>query len=162
MPGEVILKMPKRATHTYESEKDGLKDSELGVCYCMCCGESNLILGPGAALASLPRRKTDGAYALEKGKVVFKLKTVRGETKLLRREKGFFERQFRFECWNCKICCGYTCVATQSQAPPTHPLCPSLPTCAGTRPTHPDARRARMQSSRTSCPRQWARSRTCT
>ena len=27
---------PKRATHTFESEKDGIKDEQLGVQYCMC------------------------------------------------------------------------------------------------------------------------------
>ena len=54
--------MPKRATHTYESEKDGLQNTDLGVYYCMCCGESNLIVGPGVSLTGLPRRKTDGAF----------------------------------------------------------------------------------------------------
>ncbi len=100
--------MPKRSTHTYESEKDGITGSDLSVYYCMCCGESNLIVGPGVLLTALPQRKTDGAYVLEKGTTIFKLKTVGFETKLLRREKGF-ERQFRFNCWNCKVCIGYTC-----------------------------------------------------
>ena len=48
--------MPKRATHTFESEKDGLKDADLNVFYCLCCGESVLILGPGVELTALPRR----------------------------------------------------------------------------------------------------------
>ncbi|KAL3894240.1 MAG: hypothetical protein SGPRY_013862, partial [Prymnesium sp.] len=77
--------MPKRATHTYESEKDGIKDAELNVHYCMCCGESVLILGPSVDLASLPRRKTDCAYVLERGTTIFKLKSKPGQTKLLRR-----------------------------------------------------------------------------
>ena len=98
--------MPKRATHTYESEKDGISDTALGVYYCMCCGESNLILGPGVVLTSLPRRKTDGAYVLEKGVTVFKLKSKRGETKLIRRPNGF-ERQYRLNCWNCDVCVAY-------------------------------------------------------
>ena len=41
--------MPKRATHTFESEKDGLKDADLNVFYCLCCGESVLILGSGVS-----------------------------------------------------------------------------------------------------------------
>ena len=100
--------MPKRSTHTYESEKDGISGSDLTVYYCMACGESNLIVGPGVVLTALPKRKTDGAHVLEKGSTVFKLKTVAFETKLLRREKGY-ERQFRFSCWNCKVPIGYTC-----------------------------------------------------
>ena len=100
--------MPKRATHTFESEKDGLKDADLNVFYCLCCGESVLILGPGVELTALPRRKTDGAYALERPGTVFKLNTKEGETKLLRREKGY-ERQYRFNCWNCDVQVGYRC-----------------------------------------------------
>ena len=98
--------MPKRATHTYESEKDGISDTALGVYYCMCCGESNLILGPGVVLSSLPRRKTDGAYVLDKEGTVFKLKSKRGETKLIRRPNGF-ERQYRLDCWNCGVPVAY-------------------------------------------------------
>ena len=81
--------MPKRSTHTYESEKDGISGSDLTVYYCMACGESNLIVGPGVVLTALPKRRTDGAHVLEKGSTVFKLKTVPFETKLLRREKGY-------------------------------------------------------------------------
>mmetsp|Transcript_14558 Transcript_14558/g.34669 ORF Transcript_14558/g.34669 Transcript_14558/m.34669 type:complete len:291 (-) Transcript_14558:253-1125(-) len=98
--------MPKRATHTYESEKDGVQDPSLNVHYCMCCGESVLILGPGIELNSLPRRKTDCAYVLEKGTTVFKLKSKPGQTKLLRRPKGF-ERQYRLNCWNCNVPIAY-------------------------------------------------------
>mmetsp|Transcript_4293 Transcript_4293/g.7062 ORF Transcript_4293/g.7062 Transcript_4293/m.7062 type:complete len:287 (+) Transcript_4293:104-964(+) len=98
--------MPKRATHTFESEKDGVKDVELNVHYCMCCGESVLILGPGVTLSSLPRRKTDGAYVLERGSVVAKLKTQPGESKLLKRQGGF-ERQYRLNCWNCNVPIAY-------------------------------------------------------
>lgn len=100
--------MPKRATHTYESEKDGVKDAELNVHYCMCCGESVLILGPGVLLNTLPRRKTDGAYVLEKGETVYKLKSQPGATKLLRRPTGF-ERQYRLNCWNCNVPIAYRC-----------------------------------------------------
>jgi len=98
--------MPKRATHTYESEKDGVKDSDLNVHYCMCCGESVLILGPGVVLSSLPRRKTDGSYVLVKGETVFKLKSTTGQTKLLKRVGGF-ERQYRLNCWNCNVPIAY-------------------------------------------------------
>ena len=49
--------MPKRSTHTFESEKDGVKEEQLGLQYCTCCGESVLILGPGIKLVDLPRRR---------------------------------------------------------------------------------------------------------
>lgn len=98
--------MPKRATHTFESEKDGVKESALPVQYCMCCGESVLILGPDVALADLPRRRTDGAIVLERGKTEYRLNSKRRETKVLKRPNGY-ERQYRFGCWNCGITLGY-------------------------------------------------------
>ena len=98
--------MPKRSTHTFEAEKDGVKEDPLAIQFCMCCGESVLILGPEAALADLPRRRTDGAIVLEKGKVTFRLKSKPRETKVLKRAAGF-ERQYRFGCWNCGVTLGY-------------------------------------------------------
>ncbi len=98
--------MPKRATHTFESEKDGLGDAQLGVHYCMCCGESVLILGPQVQLADLPRRRTDGAIVLEKGKVTYRLQSKPRESKVIKREGGY-ERQHRFGCWNCGVFIGY-------------------------------------------------------
>ena len=98
--------MPKRATHTFESEKDGLSDAQLGLHYCMCCGESVLILGPEMQLADLPRRRTDGAIVLEKGKVTYKLNCKPREGKVLKRTGGY-ERQYRFGCWNCGVLIGY-------------------------------------------------------
>jgi len=98
--------MPKRATHTFESEKDGIGDTQLGLQYCMCCGESVLILGPQTLLADLPRRRTDGAIVLERGATVFKLNSKARESKVLKREGGY-ERQFRFGCWNCGVLLGY-------------------------------------------------------
>jgi len=107
--------MPKRATHTYESEKDGIRDENLNVCFCLCCGESVLILGPGVEMKSLPRRKTDGAYVLERGTAVFKLNAKPGDKKLLKREKGF-ERQYRLNCWNCRVPIAYACEEAEKPA----------------------------------------------
>jgi len=102
--------MPKRATHTFESEKDGLENTDLVSLLCLCCGEQVLILGPGVTLSSLPRRRTDGAHVLERGETVFKLNSKPGMTKLLRREKGY-ERQWRSNCWNCDVPVAYRCEA---------------------------------------------------
>ena len=81
--------MPKRATHTFESEKDGLKDEALGVQYCMSCGESVLILGPETSLTDLPRRRTDGAIVLERGTTTFKLNAKPLGPKVIKRAAGF-------------------------------------------------------------------------
>ena len=113
--------MPKRATHTFESEKDGIHEQQLNVCYCMSCGESVLILGPATALGSLPRRKTDGAYVLERGSTVYKLKSSPGESKLLQRAKGY-ERQYRLNCWNCGVPVAYTCEKGEDAAALTYVL----------------------------------------
>jgi len=104
--------MPKRATHTFESEKDGIKDESLIVQYCMCCGESALILGPETHLADLPRRRTDGALVLERGTTVFKLHTQDKGTCLLKRAGGY-ERQHRLGCWNCGVLLGYRAEASE-------------------------------------------------
>jgi len=112
--------MPKRATHTFESEKDGLSDAQLSVHYCMCCGESVLILGPETALADLPRRRTDGAFALERSTVTYKMQSKPRETKVIKREGGY-ERQFRFGCWNCGVLLGYRAEESE-EAPITYIL----------------------------------------
>lgn len=98
--------MPKRATHTFESEKDGVTDTALTVQYCLCCGESVLILGPATELSNLPRRRTDGAIVLDRASAVFKFKTEAKETKLIKRAGGV-ERQHRMGCWNCGVRIAY-------------------------------------------------------
>ena len=104
--------MPKRATHTFESEKDGIKDEALAVQFCMCCGESVLILGPETQLADLPRRRTDGAIVLERGATVFKLNAKDKGTKVIKRPGGF-ERQHRLSCWNCGVLLAYRAEASE-------------------------------------------------
>lgn len=116
--------MPKRATHTFESEKDGIQEEQLNVYFCLCCGESALILGPGIQLTSLPRRKTDGATVLERGTTVFKLNSRPGETKLLRRDKGY-ERQYRMNCWNCGVPIAY-CSEAEEQPKLTYIMAEAL------------------------------------
>jgi len=100
--------MPKRATHTFESEKDGLKEEKLGIQYCMTCGESVLILGEQTALTDMPRRRTDGAFVLEQGSAVFKLNAQPKGTKVLKRVGGY-ERQHRLGCWSCGVLLAYRC-----------------------------------------------------
>lgn len=107
--------MPKRATHTFESEKDGVHEEELGNQYCLCCGQSVLLLGPEAKYADLPRRRTDGAIVLERSTITFKLKTKEKEVKVLKREGGC-ERQFRMGCWNCGVLIAYRAEEAQDAA----------------------------------------------
>jgi hypothetical protein len=101
--------MPKRATHTFESEKDGVQSDQLNVCFCLCCGESVCILGPKLTLASLPTRRTDGAHVLAQSESTFKLKTKLGEKVIIKRKEGY-EPQWRLTCWNCGVPVGYVCV----------------------------------------------------
>ncbi|KDQ64624.1 hypothetical protein JAAARDRAFT_28264 [Jaapia argillacea MUCL 33604] len=87
----------------------------LRVYYCIC-GEFILVIDK--ALASLPRRKTDGAIIVrsqdnDEGKArVFKLNATSGEPVLVERAQGH-ERQYRFTCPRCTLPIGY-----QSTPPP--------------------------------------------
>ncbi|KAJ7638971.1 hypothetical protein FB45DRAFT_904399 [Roridomyces roridus] len=110
--------MPKvisRSTVSTSSSRPAAADVDLRVYYCIC-GEFILVIDK--TLASLPRRKTDGAIILraqdtETHKAcVFKLNAVAGEAVLLEREGGH-ERQFRFHCPRCALPIGY-----QSTPPP--------------------------------------------
>ena len=77
----------------------------MGLQYCMCCGESVLILGPETQLTDLPRRRTDGALVLERGVVVFKINSQDKGTRVIKRAGGY-ERQYRLGCWNCGVMLG--------------------------------------------------------
>ena len=101
--------MPKRATHTFESEKDGVQSEQLNVCFCLCCGESVCILGPKLTLASLPTRRTDGAHVLARSEATFKLKATPGSKVVIKRKDGY-EPQWRLNCWNCGVPVAYSCV----------------------------------------------------
>ncbi|KZT74304.1 hypothetical protein DAEQUDRAFT_748272 [Daedalea quercina L-15889] len=87
----------------------------LRVYYCIC-GEFILVMDK--SLASLPRRKTDGAVVIrcqdaELGKArVFKLNATPKEPVLVERANGY-ERQYRFQCPRCTLP-----VAYQTTPPP--------------------------------------------
>ncbi|EMD40797.1 hypothetical protein CERSUDRAFT_80452 [Gelatoporia subvermispora B] len=87
----------------------------LRVYYCIC-GEFILVIDK--SLASLPKRKTDGAAVIrsqdsENGKArVFKLNANAQDPILVEREGGH-ERQYRFQCPRCSLP-----VAYQSTPPP--------------------------------------------
>ncbi|KAI0796750.1 hypothetical protein C8Q75DRAFT_208973 [Abortiporus biennis] len=87
----------------------------LRVYYCIC-GEFILVIDK--ALASLPRRKTDGAIIIRSQDSdgtkarIFKLNAVLKEPILVERQGGH-ERQFRFYCPRCSLPIGY-----QSTPPP--------------------------------------------
>ncbi|KDQ20752.1 hypothetical protein BOTBODRAFT_26770 [Botryobasidium botryosum FD-172 SS1] len=87
----------------------------LRVYYCLC-GEFILVIDK--ALASLPRRKTDGAVILRcqdgpAGKArVFKINATNADPVMIARRDGH-ERQYRFLCPRCTLPIGY-----QSTPPP--------------------------------------------
>lgn len=101
--------MVKRATHTFESEKDGLQSDSLSLCYCLCCGETILILGSKKTLETLPHRRTDGALVLARSETTFKLKAKPGKHLAIKREGGY-EPQWRYNCTKCGVPVAYRCV----------------------------------------------------
>ncbi|GBF95525.1 hypothetical protein Rsub_08506 [Raphidocelis subcapitata] len=87
--------MPKRTTILYTSS-DGLKgaaEDELIIYYCKFSGRHAFTTD--VDIDTLPRRRTDGARVLDKGKHMLRLYTTDGGTKLLRRKDGTVERQYR-------------------------------------------------------------------
>lgn len=118
--------MPKRATHTFESSKDGLQDDSLFVYYCLYTGEQALVLDKD--LTSLPKRKTDGAFVLRRETEFFKLNAERGKTVLIKRSGGF-ERQYRMNCSGSGLPIAY---ATSEAAEPD--LVYIMPNAVGTHP----------------------------
>lgn len=108
--------MPKRATHTFESEKDGAKDKALQSAYCLYCGTCCLV--SDAPLDSLPRRRTDGATVLDPSSVVFKLLAAAGQNAVvIRRSPTTAERQWRHACVKCGLAVAYRCAPAGGSAP---------------------------------------------
>ncbi|EGO02201.1 hypothetical protein SERLA73DRAFT_159213 [Serpula lacrymans var. lacrymans S7.3] len=112
--------MPKVVSRSAVSSSTDAQPTEssaaaLKVYYCLC-GEFILVIDK--SLATLPRRKTDGAIIIrsqdsDAGKaIVFKLNANPIDPVLLER-KGGHERQYRFSCPRCQLLVGY-----QSTPPP--------------------------------------------
>ena len=75
--------------------------------FCSACGTVVFSVHLACkALAAVKRRGTDNAWALNEAKLLRDFRLCRGETKLIRREKGV-ERQHRFNCANCEIFVAY-------------------------------------------------------
>eukprot|EP00245_Coleochaete_scutata_P011005 TRINITY_DN3993_c0_g2_i1.p1 TRINITY_DN3993_c0_g2~~TRINITY_DN3993_c0_g2_i1.p1 ORF type:complete len:233 (+),score=40.70 TRINITY_DN3993_c0_g2_i1:190-888(+) len=95
--------MPKRTTHTYSSEDANPEgpQSELFVYHCKHCGHHVLITD--AQLQTMPKRRTDNAYVLDKSKQLAKLNVTEGGKRLIKRGEGKVERQFRMQCAGCEL-----------------------------------------------------------
>ncbi|KMZ67440.1 hypothetical protein ZOSMA_268G00090 [Zostera marina] len=109
--------MPKRTTHTYSSEDaapDGPK-SDLFVYYCKYCASHVLITD--TRLQKMPRRKTDGAYVLDKGKYLARLNVTQAGKVILKRGEGKVERQYRMNCNSCELLVCYRSVEDPETAP---------------------------------------------
>ena len=107
--------MPKRASHTFESEADGLARTKAAQpFYCLACGQ--LVLTSDVPLNNLPQRRTDHARVLmrrpdaREGLETFRLKATRGEAITLRRSDATFEKQYRYLCNGCALPVAYACV----------------------------------------------------
>lgn len=105
--------MPKRQTIIYTSNDAPRTDGvRLFVYYCRYSGKHAFTTD--VDIYSLPRRRTDGAYILDRAKHDLKLYTSDGGTKLLRRADGSVERQHRLNV-------GSLPVAYTSDPPPPAP-----------------------------------------
>ena len=88
--------MPKRSTTIFSSEDAepvGGGQAALNVYHCAFSGEH--VLTTDAVLASLPRRRTDGAAVLDTARFVLRLMGKEEGVKYLRRGDGQLERQLR-------------------------------------------------------------------
>eukprot|EP00927_Polykrikos_kofoidii_P068408 TRINITY_DN63782_c0_g1_i1.p1 TRINITY_DN63782_c0_g1~~TRINITY_DN63782_c0_g1_i1.p1 ORF type:complete len:176 (-),score=32.33 TRINITY_DN63782_c0_g1_i1:88-615(-) len=102
--------MPKvvtfRRTPVFTNMRQKLTDDNFNVFHCKRC--STHVIITDVDLASLSRRRTDGAYILDARKAVVRLNTERKEgAQLIRREKGV-ERQHIHACSSCGKDVGYT------------------------------------------------------
>ncbi|KAL8276162.1 hypothetical protein RQP46_011420 [Phenoliferia psychrophenolica] len=96
----------------------------LNIFYCLC-GEFLLVLQ--GSLAVLPRRPTDGAYALRNEgdkQRVYKLNSVGGPGRegggvVVRLGKDQFEFQRRLHCPRCLLCIGYETKPGSQKGPAT-------------------------------------------
>lgn len=119
--------MPKRSTHTFESEKDGIIEESMSSSYCLHCGACCLV--SDRPLEALPRRHTDGAVVLDTTPVdaspegtrplFYRLlaKEADGGAVLLRRAAGV-EKQWRLNCAKCGLFIAYR------HTPPPQPGAP--------------------------------------
>ncbi|KAL2919655.1 STING ER exit protein [Polyrhizophydium stewartii] len=107
--------MPKVVSRGIVSEYDPDNDRNgLNVYYCAVCSEYLLALD--TELEKLPRRRTDGAFIVNKERRTATFKTEEGKTLLIQRAAGF-ERQQRQHCPGCQLLVAY---AESADAPFTY------------------------------------------
>jgi uncharacterized protein YggU (UPF0235/DUF167 family) len=120
--------VPKRSTHTFESEKDGVHEESMHSAYCLYCGACCLV--SDKPLELLPRRHTDGAHVLdtrpseaEGQKTLFYRLLARDEPEpqLVRRAAGV-EKQWRLSCLKCSLFIAYRHVPAPVKGAPPPPL----------------------------------------
>lgn len=121
--------MPKRSTHTFESEKDGVRDETMSSAYCLHCGACCLV--SDQPLELLPRRHTDGAQVLDTRASSAKegqrplfyrlLAKPEHDPVLLRRTAGV-EKQWRLHCLKCSLLIAYRHVPHPPQGAPVPAL----------------------------------------
>ncbi|BDA44464.1 probable UPF0428 protein CXorf56 homolog at N-terminal half [Coccomyxa sp. Obi] len=86
--------MPKRTTLTYSSEDaPEVRGNELHVYYCKYSGRH--VLTTNCDLSRAPKRRTDGSTVLDTAVYTYKLYTVDGGVKVLKRKNGQIEKQYR-------------------------------------------------------------------
>jgi len=101
--------MPKvisRGTTVSSGTETQFTDEKIFVYYCVC---GTLCLSMASPLEKLPKRRTDGAYAInsEKQQYRLKVKPLTPQPVTLKRDGGF-EKQYRFGCVDCDLMVCYT------------------------------------------------------
>lgn len=87
--------MPKRTTLTFTSEDAPRQDNvKLYVYHCKFSGRHAFTID--VDLRKLPRRRTDGAYVVDTDEHTIQLYTTDGGVKLIKRQNGNVEKQYRF------------------------------------------------------------------
>lgn len=87
--------MPRRATLTYSSEDaPAVGESKVYVYYCKYSGQHTLTTN--CDLNKAPRRRTDGSRVIDTKIYTAKLYTSDGGSKLIKRQSGSIEKQYRY------------------------------------------------------------------
>ncbi|ORZ24945.1 hypothetical protein BCR41DRAFT_301633 [Lobosporangium transversale] len=100
--------MPRIISNSIISSSDHREEAQgLHSYYCLC---SEFILVIDMELSQLPRRETDNAVIIENATRMYRLHTIQGENKIVKRRQVHqdkFEKQYRLYCPRCNLLIAY-------------------------------------------------------
>ena len=92
--------------HNYTNADSVVKEERFYPYYCSLCGTNAVVIN--AALHELPRRTTDGAAVVLRHRHFHKKYLQEQRLYVVKREGGaWYEKQFRWQCKQCKSALGY-------------------------------------------------------